>query len=78
MISKRNVLVKLERPQVNLGVERISRVIEMDEYGNEIAEYPDLTYGYDFFEPDVKQKIKNYISSQLNIECGNLDIENDS
>ena len=35
MISKRKVLVKLERPQVNLGVERISRVIELDEYGNE-------------------------------------------
>lgn len=75
MISKRRVLVKLERPQVNLGVERISRVIEMDEYGNEIAEYPDLTYGYDFFEPDVEQEIRSYISLQLNVKSDNVDVE---
>lgn len=78
MISKRMVLVKLERPQKNLGVERISRVIEVDEYGNEIAEYPDLTYGYDFFEPDVEQEIRNYISVQLNIESNNVNVEKDS
>lgn len=78
MISKRKVLVKLERPQVNLGVERISRVIEMDEYGNEIAEYPDLTYGYDFFEPDVEQAIRNYISLQLNVKSDNVDVEKES
>ncbi|SEH26247.1 hypothetical protein [Selenomonas sp. KH1T6] len=78
MISKRKVLVKLERPQVNLGVERISRVIELDEYGNEIAEYPDLTYGYDFFEPDVEQAIRNYISLQLNVKSDNVDVEKES
>ena len=75
MNSKSKVLVKLERPQVNLGVERISRVIEMDEYGNEIAEYPDLTYGYDFFEPNVEQEIRNYISLQLNVKSDNVDVE---
>ena len=67
--------VYVERPQKNMGVERISRVVEFDENGKELRDVPGIAYEHDFFAEDFSEAgklIARSLARTLHVDTATL------
>lgn len=70
MPSMPSIVICLEAPQKNYGVDRIHSVTSYDTNGKKIREYPELAYERDFFSSDngnTRLEIVEYVASKLKV-----------